>query len=305
MAVMPESPEFAAEYLVGIDGGGSGTRAVLARGDSAIIGRGEAGASALGQGISQAWRNVELAIRGAFESAGLPVPGWHRCAVAAGLSGVGNPAWRRAFIAGDIGFAQLDIESDSFTMLLGAHNGRPGSILAAGTGSIAEALSADGTRRTAGGWGFPAGDEGSGAWLGLQAVRHAQRAMDGRDATGPLAERIWVACGEDRESLQGWCARAGQFAYAQLAPAVFELEDRDPAAALLLERATTCLENLAIAVDPAGKLPLAVSGSIGARLAPRMAPVLRDRMVPVKKGPAEGALMLARQMVRSDSEAMA
>ena len=239
----------------------------------------------------------------AFASAQLSVPGWERCALAVGLSGISHAPWRDAFIAGDPGFAHLSVETDSFTMLLGAHGGRPGAIVAAGTGSVAEALFADGNRHTAGGWGFPTGDEGSGAWLGLHALRHAQCALDGRAAPGPLARDLWDACGADRNALQAWCERAGQFACARLAPLVFEHESTDPIASALLAQATAALESLAFAIDPRGRLPLALCGSIGKRLAPRLRPALRDRLVPAAQGPAEGALMLIRQHVHAEMEA--
>jgi glucosamine kinase len=303
MSMVTDLAQPPAGFLIGVDGGGSGTRAVLARADGRVIGSAEAGPSALGQGVGQAWRHVELAISRAFASARLSMPGWERCALAAGLSGIGHAPWRDAFIAGDPGFAHLVAETDSFTMLLGAHGGRPGAIVAAGTGSVAEALLADGTRRTVGGWGFPIGDEGSGAWLGLQALRHAQCAMDDRAAAGPLAHDIWDACGADRETLQAWCERAGQFACARLAPLVFGHERTDPIASALLAQATAALESLAFAIDPAGRLPLALCGSIGTRLAPRLQPALRDRVVPAAQGPAEGALMLIRQHVRAAMEA--
>ena len=69
--------------------------------------------------------------------------------------------------------------------LLGAHEGRPGAIVAAGTGSVGEALRRDGLRVAVGGWGFPVGDEGSGAWLGLRAMRETHRAIDGRARRRP------------------------------------------------------------------------------------------------------------------------
>lgn len=300
MAIAAEPRELGIEYLLGVDGGGTATRAVLARTGSGVIARGEAGPSALGQGIAQAWRNVELAICRAFEAARLPLAPWARCALGVGLSGVSHHPWRDAFVRADIGFAHLAAETDSFAMLLGAHGGKPGAMLAAGTGSIAEALRPDGSRVTVGGWGFPAGDEGSGAWLGLHAVRHAQCAMDTRANIGPLARHIWAVCGADREELQAWCDRAGQFAYAQLAPAVFDYEGRDPVAADLLAKATAALEVLALAIDPKGRLPLAVSGSVGQRLAPRMSPALRSRIVPAAQGPAEGALMLIRRVIHAE-----
>jgi glucosamine kinase len=294
------------DYLVGIDGGGSGTRARVERAaGGALVGSGAAGPSALGQGVAQAWRNIEAAIRAAFAQAGLPLPAWQRCAIVAGLSGVSHPPLRDAFLAADPGCARLQAETDSFAMLLGAHGGRPGAILIAGTGSIAEALRADGRRATVGGWGFPVGDEGSGAWLGLHAVRHGQAALDGRANASPLARRVWMECGDDRETLQSWCAGAGQFAYARLARAVFDTEAADPQAAALLQRAVVALEELALAIDPRGRLPLAASGSIAERLAPRMRPALRGRLVAAQDNAVAGALALARQAVaRETAEAV-
>lgn len=289
------------EYLIGVDGGGSGTRAVVQPVGGTPLAVGRAGPSALGQGIPQAWRHIEEAIREAFDCVGLRVPSWSRCALAAGLSGVSHEPWREAFVQADPGFAGLVAESDSYTMLLGAHGGEPGAIVIAGTGSIAEALLPGGTRRTAGGWGFPVGDEGSGAWLGLQAVRHAQAALDGREAAGALAERVWQHCGEERERLQAWCAQAGQFAYAQLARAVFEAEPRDPVAAQCLLRAVEAIETLALAVDPRGHLPLAISGSIGERLAARLRPAIQRRLVTPQAGPAVGALALLAHLNEKES----
>ena len=292
------------EYLIGVDGGGSGSRALVQRPGGEEVGSGEAGPSALQQGIAQAWDNVLLAIRRGFEAGGVAVPAWERCALATGLSGVSHGPWRDAFLERDPGFAALRAETDSFAMLLGAHGGQPGAILIAGTGSVAEALRADGSRATVGGWGFRVDDEGSGGWLGLQAVRHALAAFDGRANPGPLARRVWIHCGDERDSLQHWCAHAGQFEFAQLARAVFDCEAGDPAAARLLEQATSALEELALAIDPRGRLPLAVAGSIGQRLAPRMRPWVRQRIVAARAGAAEGALMLARKALKETEAAL-
>ena len=292
------------DYLIGIDGGGSGTRAVVQRVRGEMVGTGTAGPSALGQGIPQAWDNVLAAVRRAFEGTGLPIPPWNRCALVAGLSGVSHAPWREAFLARDPGFARLDAETDSFTMLLGAHAGQPGVIVIAGTGSIAEALRADGSRATVGGWGFRVDDEGSGGWLGLQAVRHGLAAFDGRVNASPLARRVWMHCGDEREALQAWCQASGQFEFAQLARAVFDCEATDPAAARMLQEAAAALEELALAIDPRGRLPLALAGSIGERLAPRMRPAVRSRLVAAKAGAAEGALTLARRLLEETEEAL-
>jgi glucosamine kinase len=287
------------EFLVGVDGGGTATRALVARRDGRVIGQGQAGPSALGQGIEPAWVQVQLAIGNAFASAGTSAP-WERCALGAGLSGVSNRPWRDEFVARNVGFAHLIAETDSYTMLLGAHGGKPGAIVVAGTGSMGEVLHADGSRFTVGGFGFPVSDEGSGAWLGLRAVRVAQSALDGRANAGPLARHVWMSCGADRDALQAWCDQAGQFAYAQLAPAVFSAEASDPAAAQLLNRAVNALDAIALALDPQGGLPLAVCGSVGRRLAERLSPVVRTRMVDAADGPTAGALTLIRRIVEKE-----
>lgn len=284
------------DYWLGIDGGGTGTRALLALPDGTVLGRGHAGPSALGQGVESALRHVQQAIASTFENAGIAQPDRGRCAIGAGLSGIGNPVSRRAFEDGMAGWGRLVLETDAFTMLLGAHQGRPGAMVAAGTGSVGEVLRADGTRFHAGGWGFPAGDEGSGAWIGLRAMAVAQCAMDGRAESGPLAEAIWSRCGSRRTDLQVWCANAAQFAYAQLAPLVFDVAFHDAAAEQILVDAAHALEALAHGLDPAGALPLAICGSVGQRLQSRFEPVLRARAVAPWVGPAEGALLLLRNL---------
>jgi glucosamine kinase len=133
-------------------------------------------------------------------------------------------------------------------------------------------------------------------------VRHGLAAFDGRVNASPLARRVWMHCGDERETLQEWCSVSGQFEFAQLARAVFECEATDPVAARLLQEATQALEDLSLAIDPRGRLPLAVAGSIGERLAPRMRPALRSRLVPAQAGAAEGALMLARRALRKETE---
>ena len=285
------------EFLIGVDGGGTGTRACIAHRDGPVMGHGTAGPSALGQGIPAAWTQVLRAIEQAFAASRLPSPKWHQCALGAGLSGVSNRPWRDQFVATDPGFGQLLVETDAFTTVLGAHQGRPGAIVAAGTGSVGEVLRSDRIRFSVGGWGFPVGDEGSGAWLGLRAVRLAQCAMDGRINAGTLVRSVWQQCGADRDTLQAWCDHAGQFAYAQLAMTVFDSEPSDPAAANLLSRAVASLDAMALALDPHGGLPLSICGSIGRRLAPRLSPAVRSRIVDAADDALAGAMTLIRLAV--------
>ena len=288
-------------FLIGVDGGGTGTRAKLCGADGRPLAQGEAGPSGLMHGTDQAWQQVLLAVAAAFARAGLKQAAWADCALGAGLAGVNDPAQAAAFAAGNPGFKPLLLDTDSFTAVVGAHAGQPGLVLIAGTGSVAEAWYANGTRRIAGGWGFPVGDEGSGAWLGLQAVRLAQQALDGRAPRGPLADAVCAATGRDADTMLAWCAQANQTRYASLAPLVFEHEAADSRAAALLQSAVSALAELANALDPTGALPVVCSGSIARRLQPRLPATLRARCTEPAGDAADGALHLLRQRLAAEA----
>lgn len=288
-------------YLIGVDGGGTGTRAVVAAADGRIVGHGRAGPSALGQGVSKAWVQVQSAIRQAFAEARIAPPAPAECALSCGLSGASYAPWRETFMNTNPGFRSLIVETDAFAMLLGAHDAEPGAIVAAGTGSVGEALHPDGRRLRASGWGFPVGDEGSGAWLGLKAMRHAQCVMDGRALPSSLASRIFALCGENRATLLDWCNRSNQYGYAQLAPLVFEEEHRDGVAARLVQEALDALADIAGAIDPGATLPVCFTGSIGERLATRLPPPLRARIRAPKHDAATGALAWLKRNLQSEA----
>ena len=286
------------DYLIGIDGGGTSTRARLKRSDGALLGYGTAGPSGLGQGTAQAWLHIEQAIDAAFGAAGEPRAMPQRCAIGLGLAGAHVPSRCEDFLRVAPPYARIVLEHDAYTALLGAHGGAPGAIVIAGTGSVGEALREDGQRVSVSGWGFPVGDEGSGAWLGLRAIGIAQRALDGRVAAGPLACSVWGVAGGTREALLAWCEHAGQHGYAKLAPLVFDAEAADSAAAELLRDAALELEAVALALDPQGTLPLAVLGSIGRRLQAGLSAALQARCIEPAGDAADGALHLIERDAR-------
>ncbi|WP_269632028.1 BadF/BadG/BcrA/BcrD ATPase family protein [Pelomonas sp. BJYL3] len=283
----------AVRYHVGVDGGGTGTRVKLADAAGRVLGQGEAGPSALGQGVAQAWRHILDALQQAAGQAGLSSVPLAECALGAGLSGANLLADAQDFIRTQPGFAAVLLENDGFTTVLGAHGGRPGVVVAAGTGTVGEVLRPDGSRGIASGWGWITGDEGSGAWLGLRAMGHAQQAMDGRVPVSQLALAVWEVAGRDRESILAWCAAAGQHGFASLAPRVLDAaEAGDKPAQALRMQAVVALEQLAHSLDPQEELPLALAGSIAKRLLAHFSGNIRARCVESQGDSADGALLL-------------
>jgi glucosamine kinase len=282
------------DYLIGVDGGGTGTRVRLARfsPDGVIeLAQGSSGPSGLGLGIARAWAAVQDAVGQAFAAAGIEQPPLERMAIGLGLAGVHNGQWAQAFVDADPGYAALRLETDALTTLLGAHGGDPGAIVAIGTGSVGEVLLADGTRREVGGWGFPAGDEASGGWIGLAAINHIEQVLDGRRPGSAFADAVVEACGGNRAAIQVWLGQATQTTYASLAPLVLQHAD-DPAARAILTRAGEEAAAIARALDPDGTLPLALCGGLGAALRDWLPPALAARARAPEGDSARGALRM-------------
>ena len=286
------------DYLVGIDGGGSSTRVRLARPDGSAIGFGKAGPSALMGGSESAWRAIKSALAAAFLAAGVTPPGSRRLAVGLGVAGATHAPWAEALRQNAPEFCCFEIENDAYTALLGAHGGQPGAVVAIGTGSVGMAEDAAGQRRWVGGWGYPAGDEASGAWMGLRALAYAEQVADGRRPDSPLSRAVIQAVGE--EGLRVWAVHANQARYASLAPLVLAQAHSDGAARAIVVDAAAEAARLASALDPRGELPLAWCGGLAAPLQPFLPHELRARSRPPLADSATGALRLVARHLGLD-----
>src|SRR5436190_16774716 len=175
-------------YL-GIDGGGSKTTFLLVdeyynelshvqSGPSNFLSVGaEAATAAISQGISSLTEPPNI--------------------VCAGFAGAGRSeaiAFYREVLQSLIPGAQIIVESDAFIASIGAIGIDPGILLIAGTGSIVIGRNKERAMFRVGGWGPHFGDEGSGFWIGREAVRASLRSIDSQ-AAPEFAQRIAVSLG--------------------------------------------------------------------------------------------------------------
>jgi len=271
-------------YLIGVDGGGTGTRLVLADSAGRVLARTQAGPSALALGAAAAWAAIACACAQAFVALGEPAgnsPPWSSCVLACGLAGVNHAAWRCDFVAQAPPVRQLIVESDAYTALLGAHQGAPGVVIALGTGSIGAVLGHDGRCETVGGYGFPASDEASGAPLDAYAAA------------------LLEACGAStRDTLIAWLAAARQADYAGLAPIVLAHRQHS-VVQRLLELAGIEIARMIAALDPAATLPVVLTGGLAVALAASVPHPYQQRLIPGAADSAAGALRLAAQAAAS------
>ena len=288
-------------YLIGVDGGGSGTRVAIANLDGFELARGSAGASGLRNGADFAWNSILQAVTSAFYNYRRQTPDLAHMAIGMGLAGVHNKEWAEDFAGANPGFARLRLETDAYTTLLGAHQGRPGGIVATGTGSVGESILNDGTRRQVGGWGFPCGDEAGGAWLGLRAINHLQQVLDGRDAASVFSDAILQRCGGNAAALFRWLASANQGSYAQLAPVVVDCASRNgiPIAVQIMQEASREIVKIAIALDQSLTIPIALCGGLAQPYLTYLPTSLLDRLIPARGDSVSGALLMIKNAMES------
>ena len=176
------------EYILGIDGGQTSTKLLVATVDGDIVWGAEV-ASETGAYAHDRVSAVEGGFAHLLQEA-LGSGQWAKTVyqiVVLGMTGAepGSPripAYRRA-AERSVRARRHVVVHDAVTNLLGASAGQPGIVVIAGGGAVAHGLTADGHTWTSGGWGYIIGDEGSGYNVGRAAINAVFRALDKR--TGP------------------------------------------------------------------------------------------------------------------------
>lgn len=232
-----------------------------------------------------------------------------------GLAGVGRERDRVqvAQMAAQIGLARgVLVDSDARIALAGAFAGEPGIILIAGTGSICYGINEEGEMARSGGWGYLLGDEGSGYFLGQQALIAALKDFDGRGQKTELRPVLEEKFGVENISLiipAVYSGKISREAIAGLAPLVFDTADRgDAVAREILQRAGLALAGLtravAVRLGLTGKLiRLALIGGLFSRKRWFIGPIREElgalspgvEIVKPQLEPVLGAVLLALQ----------
>jgi N-acetylglucosamine kinase-like BadF-type ATPase len=269
--------------VLAVDVGRTGCRAVLWRGDTHEPGIVASGDGSLGLGAANGPDVAEAAIRavvgplldargaGCIDGVGVGVPG-----AMAAPEGARRLA---AQLVRSLPARMVAVTSDAITSHAGALGGKPGVVLAAGTGAVTVAIGVDGTFRKVDGWGPWLGDAGSGAWLGRRGLQAVARAGDGRGPATTLTEAVLRQFG----SIGALAAKLGSDpnparCMAAFAPAVAEAaRNGDTVAAQLIEAGAAALAHSMIAAANALDVPGPVAGVIIGGLV-NMGPVLLDSL---------------------------
>ena len=295
---MREMSHFSAErhLFIGIDGGGSGCRARIADQKGRVLGAGQAAPAALRIGIDLALAEVRKAAQAAVADSGLPENSLAEMHAVVGLAGIGRrKSMRKELNARPHPFRSVVYVNDALIACLGAHRGHDGGVVVAGTGSVGFAL-IDGREIRVGGYGFPISDEGSGAELGVRAIRYALRASDGRIPHTDLTLSVMARFDNDSFEVVGWSDRASATDYAKFAPLVMDhAEHGDPVAREIVTGAAHEIDVLVRTISARGVARIALLGGLAPRLERWLAPDARELLVPSAGDALDGALTIARE----------
>jgi N-acetylglucosamine kinase-like BadF-type ATPase len=309
-------------YVIGIEGGGTKTVAVLCALDGSIL-------------VEEREEASNVQIGGPERAASVILRLIDRCchgigcdisqigAVVAGLAGAGRPGDQQLAHdcvielarKQDLAIQELQIESDARIALEGAFGGKPGIVVIAGTGSIVFGKDGKGRLFKGGGWGRLIGDEGSGYSIGQAAFRAITRTLDKRGARTRLLKLFEEKFGLGTQEAVIDALYRQNFAVASVVPVVIQAAaGGDTIARDILRSACSELADVLASVvvrmkkgtRSAVKQPLAFVGSLltsenaySRMLRSALRRKLPDIVIrPAEFSPVVGAALMAIEQVR-------
>jgi len=285
-------------FVVGVDGGGTKTRALLADEQGEHIAEAVGAGSAIRpQEIDRSAGIIAGVVREVIENA---AKGQQRARVlCVGVAGAGREPEREALLDALIALQvaeEVVVQTDFAVALDDAFGDGPGVLLIAGTGSSAFARGPTGTTARCGGWGPVIGDEGGGAWIGRRALSVVAAAADGREPETALTGAILTATEvAETSDLIRWAAAATPAVLASLAPVVMNVADTGDLRAnsivsLAVEELALHVRSLArqLFVDERASVPVAFTGGLLSKGTP-----LRKRLEHRMKSAVPGAQIRA------------
>jgi len=261
-------------YVIGIDGGGTNTTAILADEQGNVLVRLEDDASNYHiVGKKQTAKVLSNLFHRLILSFGIPIKNYR--SVCIGMAGLGRSndqaiirlivvsslcgdpstsSWQA--MAGQSPPLRLILTHDAKIGLIGGAMKNYGLILNSGTGSIAYGIAQSGVEARAGGWGHLLGDEGSGYDIAIRGLKAIVRAHDGRADSTLLTNLILDRLNFDSpDNLVRWVHSVDKKDIADLANLVFNAKkEGEPAANEIVE---TAADELTLAAQIViGKLDL-------------------------------------------------
>ena len=287
------------KFFVGIDGGGTKCCAVIVDSHGKTLGKGIGGSANAYQNLPQTQTSIIDATRLALFEAGLPETLMPELIAGVGLAGVNVPSVFTAMNQWQHPFKKMYLTTDLHIACLGAHNGEDGAVIITGTGSCGYSF-VNGKTTIVGGHGFLLGDKGSGAWVGLEAVKAVLLAVD---QVGPetimstmLCDYLQVTDMMIVEKLTA--ATSGD--YAKIARIVLTAaQQHDEVATKIVREAASYIDAIAEKLLQMGSQRMSILGGLAVHLLPWLSEATTSHLSEPLAQPEFGAVLLAMQKNKS------
>jgi len=285
--------------LVGVDGGGTRCRARLCAASGARLADAVTGPANIRLGFKPAMIAVMSAIDQCLNQAGLSKRDLDRITPCLALAGASEPTQLALARQHKYPFAQTILVTDAQAACIGAHRGGDGGVIIVGTGTIGWG-ELKGRQYRVGGWGLPVSDEGSGAWIGCEALRRMLWAHDGRVPWTGLLDELFNHFRREPHAIVRWTTRASTRDYGSFAPLVVShASNQDPVAIELMGRAAGHIDALAARLLAADVRPLALVGGLANTMEQWVSSDTRVHLIQPAGDALDGAIALARVAAES------
>jgi glucosamine kinase len=280
------------DFILGIDGGGTGCRAALATPDGQVLARGSSGAANIRTDLTSARAHIVEAAQRAFTAAGKDSGLIVRTPAVLGLAGANVGTYRQQLQA-ILPFRESRVESDAEIALEGAIGAGDGAIAVLGTGS-AYRVRRNGVSRPVGGWGFQVGDQASGARIGRDLLEQTLLAYDGICAASALTREIMAVFRDNPEDVVEFTVAAKPGDYGGFAPKVFDHAARgDAVARRIVDKALADVDGSVGALRLGEGDVLCLLGGLASLYAPLLAPRYRALLREPQGDALAGAVRMA------------
>jgi glucosamine kinase len=279
------------DYFIGIDGGGTKCKVRLEDANGNLIAETIAGPANAARDMKGSVESLLAATQMVIDASNVPNLSAENIHAGIGLAGLNIHEIKEAFEREALPFASTAITSDLHIACLGAHQGRDGAIVIAGTGSAGIAINGTQTLEL-GGHGFNIGDKSSGAWLGKMAISHTLETLDAIQAPNQLATEVMkkLNC-NNAHAIVNLTLDAKSAFYATLAPLVLKLaSEQQPDAIQLVTEGAEYLNKLTTQLLTLKPSRLSFIGGITHILIPYLAPQLQAQIEPALGSPEQGAI---------------
>lgn len=291
------------DCFVGIDGGGSKTHLRIVSSSGKVIAESFAGPANIRLSVDTAIQSISEALITAAKIANIPLLQIKKFQTGIGVAGYEVQTAREEFLQKiqKIGILQYKLQSDAYIACLGAHNGNFGSIIIVGTGVVGLTINKTGKFQV-GGWGFPHGDEGGAAWLGLESIRQLLHYCDGRAEPTPLLKYLQKKFANKVENITEWACYANASQFAEIARDVFKYaKKKDEFAEFLLKKSAREVEQIYLALKMKAKQNPKTSFSLLGGVVPfifdYLKPSIKKQLNKPQGDACDGAILMIRKHI--------